>query len=179
MSKEFYKRSWQFAEEARKILGNHASLKYKVLHLEESYRELSTISLKQDDLFRQALRCLENELFRAAHVMAWAGFVDYIEQKLAENDFKSLRETRPKWVCNSVVELRENYPEHQILEVLRDIGLASKTETKALLGLLNKRNECAHPSDYYPGPLDTLGYIDEILKRLKSIENNCGTTSTQ
>lgn len=64
-------------------------------------------------------------------------------------------------------ELREKYPEHQIVEVTRDVGLCQENETKALLGLLNKRNECAHPSEFYPGLNETLGFVSELLKRIE------------
>ncbi len=42
---------------------------------------------------------------------------------------------------------------------------------KALHGLLNKRNECAHPEDYYPSLNDTLGYLDEIFKRIGMLQS--------
>ena len=51
----------------------------------------------------------------------------------------------------------------------KSTGLTSKTVTKALLGLLNKRNECAHPSEYYPGLTETLGYVTELLQRIEAI----------
>lgn len=41
---------------------------------------------------------------------------------------------------------------------------------KALHGLLNRRNECAHPSEYFPDLNETLGYIGELFKRIKQLQ---------
>ena len=138
--------------------------------LEESYDKLTKLSLKQDELFRQALRCVEHKLYRAAHVLAWAGFMDLLEEKLGSDGLVKLRATRPAWRAGSIEELRENVVEYQLIEVSKDIGLCSKTQMKALHGMLNKRNECAHPSDFYPDVNDTLGYISELLSRVAILQ---------
>jgi hypothetical protein len=158
-----------FTAEAHTILGRHESSPSRVVLLEESYQKIAALSLKQDDMLRQALRCLENELFRAAHVMAWAGFMDFLEMKLATNDFRKLRAARAAWAFAGIEELRETVSEYQIIESARLTGLIQKNEMKALHGLLNKRNECAHPSDYYPGLNDTLGFVSEILTRIEML----------
>ena len=41
---------------------------------------------------------------------------------------------------------------------------------KSLHGLLSKRNECAHPSDYEPEFSETIGYVSELLNRIKKYE---------
>ena len=41
---------------------------------------------------------------------------------------------------------------------------------KALHGLLNKRNECVHPSDYYPDVNETLGFISELFTRAETLQ---------
>jgi hypothetical protein len=46
----------------------------------------------------------------------------------------------------------------------------SKSERKAFHGLLNRRNECAHPSDFFPDMNQSLGYISEIVSRLEALE---------
>jgi hypothetical protein len=38
-----------------------------------------------------------------------------------------------------------------VIETGRVVKAYNKTTMKALHGLLNTRNECAHPSDFYPG----------------------------
>jgi hypothetical protein len=158
-----------FAAEAHAILGRHESSPSRVVLLEDSYRKLTALSLKQDELMRQALRCMESELYRASHVMAWAGFMDFLEEKLASDSFARLHAERPKWVFGSIEELRETVVEHQIVEVTMPVGLCAKSEMKALLGLLNKRNECAHPSNFFPGLNESLGYFSELLKRIEAL----------
>ncbi len=159
-----------FEQEAHSILSAHEASTSRIVLLDDSYRQLGSLSLRQDELFRQALRCLEGKLFRAAHVMAWAGFADYLEDKIASDGLSKLNSARPSWRAKSVEDLRERFPEYQLIEACRDIGLCTKTEVKALLGLLNKRNECAHPSDYFPELNESLGFISELLRRIQSLE---------
>lgn len=156
-----------FEQEAHSILGMHEASKSRVVLLEDTYNDLGALSLKQDELFRQALRCVENSLFRAAHVMAWAGFVDFLEDKLASDGFKKLHGARPNWEFSTVDDLRERYTDHAVIEATKDARLCAKSQMKALLGLLSKRNECAHPSNYFPGLNETLGYVSELFQRIE------------
>lgn len=52
----------------------------------------------------------------------------------------------------------------------RRVGIYNKTVMKALQGLLNKRNESAHPSDYFPDMNETLGYMSEIFQRVERLK---------
>jgi hypothetical protein len=174
--KEIYQKVRAFEKEAHEILGHHEAAPSRIILLEHTYSELSGLSLKQDELFRQALRCIESRLFRAAHVMAWAGFMDFLEETLASDGFTKLKKVRPKWNVNSIEDLRENYPEFQLIEVCQDVGLCTRNEKKALLGLLNKRNECAHPGDYFPGLNESLGYISELFERINALKGKLGVT---
>jgi len=159
-----------FESAAHQILGIHETSPSRVVILEQSYDRLSGLSVSQDALFRQALDCTQHGLFRAAHVMAWAGFIDYVECRLGSDGFAKVKMARPNWTCTSVEELRETYPEYQVLETARAMGLCTKTEGKALQGLLNKRNECAHPSPSDPSLDETLGYVSELLRRLAVLQ---------
>jgi len=103
--------------------------------------------------------------------MAWAGFMDYLEEKIAVDNFDKLRKARPNWSIKTIEDLREHAPEYQIVEACKDIGLCSRNETRALLGLLNKRNECAHPSDYFPDLNEGLGFISEVLHRIEMLRH--------
>ena len=163
---EITRRTLRFRRQARAILATHESATSRIITLEDSYKQLKTLSVKQDDLFRQALRCVEHSLFRAAHVLAWAGLMDFFEEKIAKDQFKQLSQLKPNWKLKSIEDLRDIGSDFQVVEAVRELGLCSKTEEKGLKGLLNKRNECAHPTDYSPGLNDTLGYISETLQRL-------------
>ena len=85
-----------------------------------------------------------------------------MEEKLASDGLVKLRAARIAWKATTIEDLRENVVEYQLIEVAKELGLVSKTQMKALHGMLNKRNECAHPSDFYPDINDTLGYISEL-----------------
>jgi hypothetical protein len=168
--RKWLRRAQLFEGDAHKILGTHEDSSSRVVTLQSSYSTLAKLNLKQDDLFRQALTCVEKECYRAAHVMAWAAFMDFLEQKVVSDGCKKLAAIRPKWVIGSVDDLRETINEYQIIETALPLGLCTKSEMKALHGLLNKRNECAHPTDYFPGLNETLGFMSEVLSRLAHIK---------
>jgi hypothetical protein len=166
---QYIRRTASFREAAHKILGIHEAATSRVVILDHAYKELAALSVRQDELIRQALRCAENRLFRAAHVMVWAAIMDFIEEQIERKGLRSLKKVRPNWKISSIQDTRELYPEYQIIEAGRDMGLYSRSLCKALHGLLNKRNECAHPSDYFPDLNQTLGYISEIINRIEMI----------
>jgi hypothetical protein len=156
-----------FEFEAHRILSIHESANAsRVVVLENAYESLGLLNIKQDDIMRQALRCAENGLYRAAHVMAWAACIDYIEEKLSADNMVKLRAVRPNWRGRDIREIAEYVSEYQIVETLKAVGLTTKNETNALLDLLRRRNECAHPTGYLPQVNETLGYIAEILQRI-------------
>lgn len=159
-----------FEKEAHRMLARHEATVSRVITLEDTYSTLSGLSLNQDKLFREALRCVENQLFRAAHVMAWAGFMDYLENKMMNEYLVELKAAYPKWNISIIEDLREQVPEHQQIMACRTVKLLSKTEEKAFLGLLNTRNECAHPSSYSPDLNESLGFISQLLNRIKTLQ---------
>jgi hypothetical protein len=171
MNPDYYKewiiKTQSFERDAHEILSVlESSNASRVVVLEEAYDSLALLNIKQDDMMRQALRCAENGLYRAAHVMAWAACMDYIEDKLSADNLVKLRAARPSWPGNDIHEMAEHISEYQLVETLKVVGLATKNETKALLDLLRRRNECAHPTGYLPQVNETLGYIAEILQRI-------------
>ncbi|MFC2070257.1 hypothetical protein ACFLTB_03690 [Chloroflexota bacterium] len=159
-----------FEDEAHRLLAKHETTRSRVITLDDTYNHLGGMTLQQDALFREALRCIENQLFRAAYVMAWAGFMDYLEVKLMSEYLKDIKAEYPKWSVNNVEELREKVPEYQIVVACRKVKLLSKNEEKALLGLLSTRNECAHPSNYIPDLNEALGYISQLLNRISTLQ---------
>jgi len=163
-------RSQSFVGEAHDILGVHESSPSRVVLLDKTYQKLTALSVAQDDLFRQALRCAESELFRAAHVMGWAAFMDFLEDKICEDGLVKLKAVRPNWTAKAKEDLRESVNEYQLIDAAKELGLCTKTQGKALHGLLNKRNECAHPSHVFPELNETLGYLSELLARVGQIQ---------
>src|SRR5260370_40142894 len=132
---EFVRRGLAFRQDAQKILATHEWSKSRTITIEQSYRQLATLTVKQEGLLKQSLICTEFSLFRAAHVLAWAALMDFLEQKLAEDDFAKLNKVREKWKIRSVDELRDNRTDYQIVEAVRQLELCTKTEEKELKGL--------------------------------------------
>ena len=160
----------RFEHEAHSIFSIHDSSTSRIVKLNQAYKTLSGLTITQEDLFKQSFRCLENELYRASHVMSWASFMDFVEEKLGSDNFVKLKLLRPKWSTDSVEELRENTSDYQLIEACKELKLCTKGEMKSLHGLLSKRNECAHPTNYYPNLNESLGYISELLGRIKTLQ---------
>jgi hypothetical protein len=163
-------RAHAFENAAHRILAKHETTVYRVITIEDTYRTLTGLSIQQDRLFRDALRCVESQLFRAAHVMAWAAFIDYLEDKMVAEYLADIQAARSRWAFSNKEELREQATEHQLIIVCREIRLFTKNEEKAFHGLLNTRNECAHPSEYNPALNETLGYISQLLNRISTLQ---------
>ena len=155
------------AEIGRQLSGVESS-RSRALTLDASYKALGALSVKQDELFRQALRCVEAELYRAAHVMAWAAAIDFIHARLG-GDLPACRSARPKWKVANVDDFRDQ-ADFQVIDLAHEVGALRKNETKAFHGHLNTRNECAHPDDVYPGLNQALGYVDDLFKRLNTLK---------
>jgi len=158
-----------FRRVSRSALARVETSPARLITVEDSYSRVTGLSIKQDDLFRQALRCVENGLFRAAHVMAWAAFIDFFHEKLAEDELAKLKTARPNWKLTAPEDLREQSDFH-VIEAAKGVGFLGKTEQKAIQGLLNRRNECAHPEDFYPGLNESLGYLSELIARIKTLK---------
>lgn len=163
-------RAHAFENRAHRILAKHEAAVSRVITVEDTYRTLTGLSLQQEILFREAIRCVENQLFKAAHVMAWAGFIDCLEDRIIAEYLKDVKAVRPKWSASSKEDLREQVTEHQLILVCREVRLLIKNEEKAFLGLLNTRNECAHPSSYSPTLNETLGFISQLFNRIHILQ---------
>ena len=94
----------RFKKEAHGLFSKYETSSSRVIDLTKTYQQLNGLSIQQDDLFRQAIRCVEQELYRAAHVMAWAAFMDFLEQKIGSKGFKALYGLYPKWSNHKTIE---------------------------------------------------------------------------
>jgi len=169
--REWTQKAHAFEEEARRFLAKHESSRDRTITLDDTLKKLSGLSLKQDELFKQAITCIERGIFRAAHVMAWAAFVDFLEMKLDSDGFAKVKNIKTGWQqYQSLEDIRENVPEYQLIEAAKEVRLITKQQMKALHGLLSTRNECAHPSSYNPGLSESLGYVANLLNRIAAIQ---------
>lgn len=165
------RRAAAFEVAAHRLFSSFDSSPSRVIELVEARKQLTILSLKQDDLMREALRAIEVDLLRPAIVMAWAAFMDFIEDKLASDNLVTVHSKRPAWAKHkSIDDIKENVSEYQLVEVAKDAKVITKAEMKALHGLLSKRNECAHPTGYKPKLSEAVGFIAELLNRIPTID---------
>jgi hypothetical protein len=158
--------------EAKAILAQHEASPDRVISLEESYAKLDNLSLAQDELFRESLRAVQSGLFRAAHVLAWAGFIDFLHNFFVDDHGDALRATMSGWTITNAESLRD-HSDFQVIEAGKTAKVYKANTMRALHGYLDRRNECAHPSDYFPDLNRTLGYVSELVDRIERL--NRGT----
>jgi hypothetical protein len=169
--RQFQYRALCFQQDAHSLLSRHEDTLSRVIALDKTRKRISSLSLSQKSLLEEAVLSIERGCFRAAHVMAWAAFIDYLEEKLASDNLKAIKAKRTGWAqYKSIEDLRENVVEYQLIGVAKDVGLLSKTEMKTLHGLLAKRNECAHPSHHNPDMNEAIGYVSELSNRIDRLE---------
>src|SRR5271157_2964397 len=161
-----------FQKEAHEILSIHESAKKsRVVMLHTSFEKLRMLSIKEETIFKESLACIENGFYRSAIVLSWVAFMHFVLDKIDAYGMHNVKSKKPSWNYNSIEELTEKQSEYVIIELLMEIGYCSKTEKKALHGLLNKRNECAHPSSHTPEMNEALGYISELFVRIDHLQN--------
>lgn len=157
-------------DDLTKLLAKRETSTHRVMTLTESYAKLTKLNVKQDALFREALQCVEHGLYRSAHVTSFAALVDFVHEWVANDPkrLKVIQDAYPTWRITKAADFREQ-KDFTVFEVLKKQDLITNPMMKALHGLLAKRNECAHPEDYEPGINDTLGYLDEMMKRIDAL----------
>ena len=160
-----------FHVEATRLLGSsEQSIASRAYNAHEALKAVGQLNLIQSDLLKQSIRCVESGLFRAAFVMAWTPVADLLLD-LAVKESALVLARRTKWNYTDKTSLSETTGDHAIIEALKEVSILTKGEMKSLHGLLHRRNECAHPSTYFPGPNEALGYIDEAMKFCKLINS--------
>lgn len=164
----------RFRVDAEEILGFSEVSVHRIAALSKSYDQLDSLTLLQSDMLRQALRCIEVGIFRGAHVLAWAAMADFCQRHAARDSFAALNAKYEKWKLKSLDDLRDNVGEYNLIEGLFGVELITKSEKKSLHALLNKRNECAHPTDYFPDLNQSLGYVAECIDRLGKLVSKYG-----
>lgn len=161
----------RFESKSHDIFSQHESSPSRIVYLNQSRKQLSNLSLQQEKLFEDALSCIEQKIYRASIVMAWAGFMDFLETKMSSDGLVRIKQVRPAWTkYTTIEEIRENVAtEHELIKVAKEIGLLTKAEMKRLHGELSRRNECAHPSQYSPDLNESLGYFAGLINQIEKL----------
>lgn len=160
-----------FEADAHSLLSKYEDAHHsRAVTLGDLLNHLQGLNSRQDELFRQALRCAELGIYLAAHVIAWAAVMDLFEEKLASDGLVKVGAAYSKWPTTSLEDLREEIGEYQLIEAGKKIGLLAKGQYKSMHGNLHTRNQAAHPTGFSPSANETLGYIEALLKLAKVIE---------
>lgn len=163
-----------FRREAEAIFGFSETSIHRTADLAASYAAIDSLSANQADMLRQALRCVEVGVYRAAHVLGWACLADFLQQMADSDNFKALNAKYPDWQIKNLDCLRDKIGEFNLIEGMFHSGMITKAEKKALQAMLNKRNECAHPTEYFPDLNQSIGFIAECISRLCALIQRYG-----
>lgn len=167
---DFRRRASNFEQAAHVLLATQEASPSRIVTLTETRKQITILNLNQTELLNESIRAMEGKLYRAAIVMGWAAFMDFLQEKLASDNLVALHQRYPNWSqWTTLDDLKENVTEHQLIAASKEVKLLNKAEMKALHGLLSKRNECAHPTGYVPTLNEALGYVSELLNRIPSI----------
>ncbi len=161
----------QFEGAAHSVFSMYEGSKSRVISLHETKQTLAALSVAQEKLFTEALNCTRESYFRAAHVLAWAAFMDFLEEKLASDGLVKFHTARPKYAKHlALEELRDIVKDYEFVTISKELLLITKAKMKTIHGLLSQRNECAHPGSSEPTMNETLGYISKLLRYIKEIQ---------
>jgi hypothetical protein len=115
------------------------------------------------EYFDEAIVCLQHQLTRSAIVVSWAGFFSVFCESIMSKSETDLRELRKNWDFKDSLDLKEKYPEAQIIDAAKEIGLVSNSKRRMLDGWLAQRNQCAHPTVYRPTINVGIGYVGSMI----------------
>ncbi|WP_374972612.1 hypothetical protein [Spongiibacter marinus] len=150
---------------AHDVLAQHELSSSRVIHLEALTKSLSGTPVDVQDYFKEAITCLEQGLYRAGIVMAWAGHFNVFFEVLYQKHEADIRQERPKWKFRDLADLKESYAEAHMLEVAKVVKFINRAELRILDGQLSIRNQCAHPTLYRPSHNSAIGYVDEMISQ--------------
>ncbi|MCW2800501.1 MAG: hypothetical protein JWQ70_1973 [Aeromicrobium sp.] len=128
-------------------------------------REVAALSEVSSAEFSTAHLALEYKLMRPAHVAAWNGYVALALMRMANDDFHALRRIRPKWDVTSIEDVAMRTPGRTLIDLLVELRIVGADQEFALAALLQRRNDCAHPTSFEPTIEQTADYLDDILDR--------------
>lgn len=167
---DYKQRASSFETQSKDIFSIHETSGYRTGSVEKSLEQLQGLSVKQEELLKEAIKSIKHELYRSAHVAAWAAFIDFFEQKMASDGLLKLKSLNPDFSkFKSIEDIREKITEHQLIEYALKLGLIKTWEARILHGELVKRNKCAHPSDYKVNQNITLGYVNGLMDWIDKI----------
>jgi hypothetical protein len=168
----FVRRVEQLETQLLKLLDAHEEVRARMAIVQSLQRQLEELNLERNILLRDSLLAVEAGLFRAAHILAWGGFIDFLCEQFS---IDSVMHEYPKWQVESIDDLHR-VKEDQLIEAGKRIGLYRQNTMKTLHGLLNDRNQLAHGSGHFPEFNETIGSFHKLFREIKLIQANRGSS---
>lgn len=116
------------------------------------------------EYFMESINCLHHQLFRAAVVAVWSGFIHVFTETLKKSGrIPDDGEGNQGPTISSL----EKMTDFALLEKAEKVGFIKKREMRELQGYLAVRNRCAHFSETTPPGLNqALGVAEALLTRV-------------
>jgi len=141
------------------------------------------ISLEEREYLSEGIRCFHSECYRASIIMCWSAGIHRMHLKISTVGFNRFFDvlddivkkkvfpwfTKVPHRCDNIDEFKEKVNDKATCVGLYGMNLITRPQLKALIGFLQKRNDCAHPSGYSPTDGEAIGCFTFILKMI--IEN--------
>lgn len=148
---------------SKEILSFYGDSHSRIINLNDLMNRLSGLPVDINSYFKESIFCLEYGLKRAAVVLSWAGFFQVFSENIYNKYENNIRSLRVKWTFKDLTELKENYPEAQIIDVAKEVKAINKGDLKIYQGQLAFRNQCAHPTFFQPSLNNAIGFVDSMI----------------
>jgi hypothetical protein len=159
---EFLKTVVTLETDSRHLLLTYELIQSRVKSLEPILERLDELNLEQSLLLHESVLAAQAGLFRASHVLAWIDFSDYLSKLVA-----------PDTGSNSSPDSVDDEPRRPkdiaLINIGRRLRLYNEATKKVLEGLLNDRNQCAHPSEYNPNLNDTMTFLGRLIGVMEAL----------
>jgi len=114
----------------------------------------------------EAILALESGALRASAVFLWAGAMQTIREKcFAKGATVLLAELKRHSQKTATIRRLEDLTavkDRDLLESTPGLGVFDGQQKKALVECLNLRNQCGHPSSYWPRKLRIKAFIEDV-----------------
>lgn len=162
---------WELTNEGKSTVQVLAGPKIKttVSKLAASLRShLAKISDTQIQSFvDEAIRCYEQEYYRAAVVLSWVGAVSILYKHVIANELSNFnseaRKRSPKWKDAKKSDDLARMKEYDFLQILEAISVIGKNVKGELENCLALRNGCGHPSSLVVGESRVSAHIEILI----------------
>ena len=115
----------------------------------------------------EAVTCLREGAMRAAVVFTWAGAIRTLhEEALGKGESALNGALKKQYQGSRTVAAIEDFgwiKDRTFLDACPDLGILDKGQKQTLIGWLDLRNNCGHPTNYQPGVKKVSAFIEDII----------------